>query len=261
MKRRLLGIILAVGAGILVVQLWPSAPPPEPADAPADPPAAPAAESAPVILHPMPAPASAGEPPLPALDESDQAVGEALTRVMGVPALPGFLYPDRMIRRFVATVDNLPRRKLPLQLIPVRPAVGRFAVSGAEPPVRIAPVNAMRYRLQVEALEAMDPAALVDLYVRFYPLFQQAYVELGYPRGYFNDRLMEVLDGLLAAPENAGHAELVRPSVMYKFADADLEALSAGEKTLLRMGEDNARRVKQVLRAIRAELVRRAPAR
>lgn len=30
----------------------------------------------------------------------------------------------------------------------------------------------------------------MQFYVRLYPLFQKAYVELGYPNGYFNDRLI-----------------------------------------------------------------------
>ena len=38
------------------------------------------------------------------------------------------------------------------------------------------------------------------MYKQYYPLFQQAYVDLGYPEGYFNDRLVEVIDHLLATP-------------------------------------------------------------
>jgi len=97
---------------------------------------------------------------------------------------------------------------------------------------------------------------MVAVYRRFYPLFQQAYVELGYPKGYFNDRLVEVVDHLLAAPEIDGSIALVQPRVLYQFADPELEARSAGHKILLRMGPENAAQVKAKLRAIRSELTR-----
>jgi hypothetical protein len=106
--------------------------------------------------------------------------------------------------------------------------------------------------------------------MRLYPLFQQSYQELGYPRGYFNDRLVEVIDQLLATPEPVGplavHLTEVkgpitsdRPWVRYEFADPALQALPAGSKMLLRMGPDNARRLKAKLAELRAAITR-APA-
>jgi hypothetical protein len=85
-------------------------------------------------------------------------------------------------------------------------------------------------------------------------LFQQAYEELGYPGAYFNDRLVHAIDHLLATPEIAGDLALKQPRVLYEFADPQLEMLSAGQKAMLRIGPDNARRVKAKLRALRAEI-------
>ena len=102
--------------------------------------------------------------------------------------------------------------------------------------------------------EAVKTKQLVAVYVRFYPLFQQAFKDLGYPSGYFNDRLIEVIDDLLAAPDLQGPVKLVRPKVMYQFADPDLEARSAGQKILIRMGSENAARIKAKLKEIRREL-------
>ncbi|HQU43635.1 MAG TPA: DUF3014 domain-containing protein, partial [Pirellulales bacterium] len=42
---------------------------------------------------------------------------------------------------------------------------------------------------------------------------------------YFNDRLVSVIDHLLAAPEPAGPVALVQPKIIYKFADPQLESL------------------------------------
>jgi hypothetical protein len=90
--------------------------------------------------------------------------------------------------------------------------------------------------------------------VRFYPLFQQAYHDLGYPSGYFNDRLIDVIDNLLATPQTAAPASLVQPHVLYEFANPDLESLSAGQKIMLRMGSENASHVRTKLRELRRML-------
>jgi len=100
----------------------------------------------------------------------------------------------------------------------------------------------LRYRPYVLAMEAVEAKRLVAAYVQFYPLFQSAYQELGYPKGYFNDRLVQAIDDLLATPEVAA-PRVVQPKVLYQFADSDLEERSAGQKTMLRMGSANAARV------------------
>ena len=77
----------------------------------------------------------------------------------------------------------------------------------------------------------------------------------GFPGKYFNDRLMEAIDDLLATPELDAPAKLLRPRVLYEFADPDLETRSAGQKILLRMGPENAARLKAKLWEIRRELL------
>jgi len=105
----------------------------------------------------------------------------------------------------------------------------------------------------------VDSKKLVSVYVHLYPLFQQAYVELGYPDGYFNDRLVQVIDNLLAAPAPPEPVRLAQPSVLFVYADPELESLSAGQKMLLRMGPENAAAVKNKLRQIRTEVTSRMP--
>jgi hypothetical protein len=48
---------------------------------------------------------------------------------------------------------------------------------------------------------------------------------------YFGDRLIEVIDDLLEAPEVQGTIKLVRPKVLYEFAAPELEDLSAGRNS------------------------------
>jgi hypothetical protein len=155
--------------------------------------------------------------------------------------------PTQLIRNIVATVDNLPRETAPQRVMPLEPVPGRFAPGAA---------NAKRYVPYVRVLESLDSRVLVQRYVESSPLFQQAYAELGYPNRNFNDRLVEAIDDMLAAPEPAT-LELAQPRVLYEFADEDLQRRSAGQKIMMRMGADNARRVKAKLREIRGALVQR----
>lgn len=203
----------------------------------------------PAIRNPVPT--NASDPPLPALAESDQPLFDTLANLIGVDALRQYLIPKDLIRHIVVTIDNLPRKKLALQLRPVTPMTGTLGTAAVGDTVVLAPENAARYAPFVQLVAATDTQAVAGIYQRFYPLFQEAYEGLGYPSQYFNDRLVEVIDHLLETPDLTGPIELARPSVMYTYADPELEALSAGQKTLLRMGNENATAVKAKLRELR----------
>ena len=163
-----------------------------------------------------------------------------------------------MARRIVATIDNLPRKKMAERLLPIKPPGGQFAISGQGEIVTLNPSNYARYARYVKLAQTVDTKQLVAIYVHYYPLFQQAYRELGYPKKEFNDRVVQAIDDLLAAPEAPQPLELVRPKVLYEFEDPALEDLSAGRKIMLRIGPENALTMKAKLRDIRRELVMEA---
>lgn len=192
---------------------------------------------------------------LPALPESDATLADGVNRVLG-KSVRDLLITRDLARNFVATVDNLPRHKLPPRLLPVKAVPGQTAATGEGTSLSLAPTNYSRYKPYVKHVKELDTPRLVALYFHFYPLFQQAYEELGYPKKQFNDRLIEVIDDLIAAPQPSGPISLVRPKVMYEFADADLEELSAGQKILVRMGGENAEATKTKLREIRSAIAR-----
>ncbi len=70
---------------------------------------------------------------------------------------------------------------------------------------------------------------------------------------------MEVIDHLLAAPEVQEPLRLVQPKVLYEYADPRLETLSAGQKILVRVGSENAAKLKAKLREIRGEVTGQMP--
>lgn len=209
-----------------------------------------------VATAPAPAPASTAM--LPALEASDEDTLASLLALFG-EGLRGLVVPDELIRRIVATVDALPRTALPVRLLPLRTPPGAFRVNrNADGTLTVAADNAQRYAPYVQLAERADPQAVAAWYTRHYPLFQQAYRELGYPHGEFHQRLLTAIDDLLAAPEPRQPPTLVQPKVYYAYADPALESLSAGQKLMIRMGPDNEARLKAKLRALRAALVQDA---
>jgi DUF3014 family protein len=202
---------------------------------------------------------AAAEPakPLPSLDNSDALMRETVSGLVGRKAFEAMVYPSQLVRRIVATVDNLPRETAPRRVMPLEPVPGIFGVSAAGEEVTLAAANSARYGPYVRVFETLDSRALARGYAGSYPLFQRAYAELGFPNNRFHDRLLEAIDDLLEAPELTGPVKLLRPKVFYQFADAELESLSAGQKIMLRMGSENAAKVKAKLREIRRELAAR----
>ncbi len=244
--------------GAVVVFWLKQEPAPVPAAPPAPPPPPPAA-AAPEIRHPIED--AQREPykdvkPLPALAVSDATMQNTLADLFGAASLDKIFYPDQIVHRFVATVDNLPRKTAPARNLPVKPAEGPMITAGKDESMAIGADNAARYARYVRMVEAIDAGKLVTTYVYFYPLLQEDYRNLGYPKGYFNDRLIEAIDDMLAAPDVPA-LSLVQPKVLYQYADPDLEARSAGQKIMMRMGGENEAKVKAKLREIRGELTRR----
>jgi DUF3014 family protein len=200
--------------------------------------------------HPVPPPA-ADTTPLPPLNESDPAITEAIGKFFGKKSIEEMLVPEQVVRNIVVTVDNLPRKKVAEQRRPLKATPGEtIAVTSGES-ITLSPENSARYAAVMKLIKNTDTKDLGALYIRFYPLFQQAYEDLGYPGQYFNDRLVEVIDHLLKTPTLRGPIPLKQGRVFYEFADPDLEARSAGQKLLLRMGSENEEIIKSKLRELR----------
>jgi hypothetical protein len=271
---RWLALLAVLTAIAIAVYLWLSPRDPS-AQAPPAPEATTEDRAPPAVRHPIEAvqPDAAAEPPtdaashpLPSLADSDPAIDAALQGLIGQQAVLDFLNIGPHVRHLVATVDNLPRKKAPARAWPVKRTAGQFTVEESDDAAaHIATENFARYTPFVDVVTSIDTGRAVALYVRFYPLLQQDYENLGYAGKYFNDRVVEVIDHLLATPEPDGPIRVVlpphdasidfeRPWLLYRFADSRLESASAGQKILLRIGPENASRLKQKLAELRARL-------
>lgn len=251
-------VIAVVAAGVYLVQRGM-----HPAESPANPapsvsstaPAHVPASASSTIQHPIaqaiegPAPASTAS--LPALVDSDESVRNALTGMAGGD-LTSLLVQSQIISRVVATVDALPRQGLGnTNILPLRTPKGVMQMQTANGMTVITSANAERYAPYMAVLARVDPHELVAWYKRSYPLFQEAYRELGYPRGYFNDRLIVAIDDMLAAPNVHDPIAVTKVGARYHFVDPQLQSLSNGQKLMLRLGPENEAQFKAKLRMIR----------
>ena len=192
--------------------------------------------------------------PLPPLSSSDAEVVAALGESFGPQAVSQYLNSGDIIRKLVVTIDNLARPTLPLDRRVVTATPGLFVVAGPEDARYLSEENYARYTPFITLLSNVDARTLVAVYRRYYPLMQEAYLELGYPETNFEERVIEVVDHLIATPNPAPPVDLQQPKVLYEYRDPLLENRSAGQKILMRIGPDHANAVKARLREIRALL-------
>ena len=241
----------------------PATPPPPVAPPPAPPPPPP---PAPAIRNPIAAAAASGG--LPSLDQSDGYVKKALVDLVGRKAISTFFRLDGAIGRFVATVNNLATDGATADLWPVNRTPGRFETETRDGATVPSARNAERYAPFVRFAAGIDTERAVALYVRLYPLLQRAYENLGFPGAYLNDRVVAVIDNLLATPNVSGPLRVKRVGLdgggsagLYLYEDPALEAATAGQKILLRVGTENRSKLMAKLTEIRAQIATGPPGR
>lgn len=197
--------------------------------------------------------------PLPRLADSDAEALQILSGMLGKDFVERWVKPEFVIPRAVAIVNSLDGQSPALKTWPLRPLESKprtGEIEGEEDTLLWAVANAGRYAELIAALESVPPEQAAARYARFYPLFERAWGELGESEPYFNDRLIDVIDHLLATPQPALPFEVVPHEGRLHFADESLQSESWGRKLLIRMGTEHAGRVKEWLQRFRDAAVR-----
>jgi hypothetical protein len=202
----------------------------------------------------MPEPAPA-PPELPPLEESDSMVREQLLAAGAGPELDKLQQQQNLIQQGTALIEGFSRGLVVRKLLPIDPPTGAFAVQEQGEEMFMSPAGYARYDNYAQAIAALDSAALVNNFHTMRPLFEQAYGQLGLPADDFDNAVIRVLDRILATPEIEDPIALTRKSVMYQYADPQLEQLTPLQKQLLRMGPDNIKRIKEQAALLRAGLL------
>src|SRR5439155_1474488 len=114
----LLGALIAAAGTIYY--LWHlRVEPQQPALTAAAKPSLPQPSAEPRIEHPIDAATAPAAQPLPALAESDSSLQHALSALFGSTVFDQFFHRQDIIRHFVAAIDNLPRKTVAQQIMPI----------------------------------------------------------------------------------------------------------------------------------------------
>ncbi|QDF65795.1 DUF3014 domain-containing protein [Shewanella sp. SNU WT4] len=187
---------------------------------------------------------------LPELDNSDEFISQKAKALTATTGLAPLLMTQDMARQFVVFVDNLAQGQVIRKLTPIKGPTLPFTASDITDKMYLDPDSYQRYDLYSNAFASLNPQQLQATYKQLLPLLEQAFTELGYQDMTFDGRLDEAISVLLAAPIIQTPIEVTSVSVNYKFADPALEALPAAQKLMIRMGPENAAKVKHSLRKL-----------
>ncbi|UYL09913.1 DUF3014 domain-containing protein [Bdellovibrio sp. SKB1291214] len=161
---------------------------------------------------------------------------------------------ENFVRHFVLMFENATETKIPAQASIFESVNGDFKTTTLGDKVQISEQNFRRYDSYAELLKSADLKKLVSFYQRMYPLLQAGYAEMG-RKGYFNDRVVDVLDQIIGAKDPSLDTSLVIDGGRFVFEDAELEAAPAVQKVLFRIGPAHSALVKERMKELRALLV------
>ncbi len=111
-----------------------------------------------------------------------------------------------------------------------------------------------RFDSIIDTFVSVDTQQAMALYRTLGPLFQQAYAEIGYRNVDFDDTLRSAINIVLRSPNVEGPYQLVKPSVMFLYADANIENMAEVQKQLIRIGPENTEKLKEKLRLFSEQL-------
>ncbi len=188
------------------------------------------------------------------LKTSDTVIRELVTQLSSRPELAAWLVNEDLVRRFVASVDNMSEGVSPRRHLEFMAPDGAFQVLERNDRLVVAPASYDRYDTVTVVIDSLDTEGTVALYRELEPLIDDAYAEISPQGANFDDRLEEVFDELLAVPVLSGDVEVEQKVVTYTYADPRLEGMTAAQRQLLRMGPENVAMVQAKIREIRAAL-------
>ena len=188
------------------------------------------------------------------LADSDPAVREFAAALSANSEFAKWLLTKDLVRKFVVAVDNVANGLSPKPHVDFFSPAGGFRVVRTRTGTFIDEAAYARYAPVAGVAASVDAAAAVRLYRAAKPLIDEAYRDLGYPGVDFGETLVRAMAELLATPVVEGPIAVEQKILSYAMTDTSLEALSAAQKQLLRMGPKGVRAVQGKVRELAAAL-------
>ena len=188
------------------------------------------------------------------LDESDAAVKNALITIAASPLVEKYLVDESLLQKFVINVNSIANHEMSPNHSLVTAPEEEFRVYQQADSEWIDTASFKRYNSYVDALESMSTDDLIKLMNTYRGILESKFAEIAPPNSSFNNTLLQAINELLDTPIVPLPIEVYSDSVMFKFKDQQLEALSGPQKQLIRTGPENTRRIKDILRDIQDAL-------
>ena len=244
-------LLVIAGGVVLLTGIWPpkgepaptaTAPPPEP---PPSPIMTLIEEPAPEPSEPPPPPPEPVEDPLPRLEESDDAVRDAVGDIPLGTAGQQYLIPGNIIERSASLIYLMAQGEVPYKLLPVSRPKAAFPIRDDGTQVVTDPAGFERYDALTQWLQSLDLESLLSSLEWFIPLFREAWSYYGEDPAAFDMAVVITLDLVIATPEiDLREARLTRKEAVWIFEDPAIEGLAPIQKQVLRMGPENAKILK-----------------
>ena len=244
-------LLVIAGGVVLLTGIWPpkgeptptaTAPPPEP---PPSPIMTAIEEPAPEPSEPPPPPPEPVEDPLPRLEESDDAVRDAVGDIPLGTAGQQYLIPGNIIERSASLIYLMAQGEVPYKLLPVSRPKAAFPIRDDGTQVVTDPAGFERYDALTQWLQSLDLESLLSSLEWFIPLFKEAWSYYGEDPAAFDMAVVITLDLVIATPEiDLSEARLTRKEAVWIFEDPAIEGLAPIQKQVLRMGPENAKILK-----------------
>ena len=188
------------------------------------------------------------------VDISDGTIKQRILSLATSNMLGHLLVNEDLLNRFVVFTDNLARDELADNHQLLQRPQNKFRVYQQAGKSWIDAASYRRYSVYSQAFETVSAEGLVELYYEYKPEIQRIYDEISSGND-FDDTLLMAIDHVLDTPEIRVPVAVESESVMYQYADRQLENLSAPQKQLLRAGPENMRIIKTKLREIAKDCV------
>ena len=240
-------LLVIAGGVVLLTGIWPPKEEPAPTvtATPPEPPPSPIMtaieEPAPEPSEPPPPLPEPVEDPLPRLEESDDAVRDAVGDIPLGTAGQQYLMPGNIIERSASLIYLMAQGDVPYKLLPVPRPKAAFPIMDDGTQVVTDPAGFERYDALTQWLQSLDLKSLLSSLEWFIPLFREAWSYYGEDPAAFDMAVVMTLDLVIATPEiDLSAARLIRKEAVWIFEDPAIEGLAPIQKQVLRMGPQNA---------------------
>tara|TARA_A100001015_G_scaffold172170_1_gene191328 strand:+ start:2721 stop:3566 length:846 start_codon:yes stop_codon:yes gene_type:complete len=192
---------------------------------------------------------------LPELNNSDSFLRESLTIISSDSSFIRWISKDDLFRRAASYFDGLSRGVILNKIFPLSAPEGNFTTHKTGDELYLNAGNYERYSETIDVILNVDMALIAEIFHSTRPLLEAAFAEMGYNSRQMDGIILQSIEQILSTPIIARPISLSHESVLYQFADPDLEELSPIQKQLLRTGPENTQKIQQQALILRDALL------